>query len=488
MRGLPDPFPIDLIDFITRQHPSFGKLKAVHQLRLAGMLWDFANPAYQHKTWDGAAFSSQSQERLWGDRRTRNNYVGEYFSVQQGGNIEHLKNAFAPRDFMGRALLEYLESPELIALRHADGTKMALPRSVIQSRATIDNPEVEHAKRSVWNDVSPSKTLPINALALQQFIQSVPNSYQQLHALRLLRLSRNTLCAGSIPVKYRQVSTGRLVEELFYLQSTPREVMSAALTGFWDYDIKNAHFAIFSQWARKLGKRTPVVDEYLANKTAIRSDLGQHCDAPVEDIKQCLLALLYGATLHPDPDRAKIAQVLGEEAHALFKNHRFVRRLKAEIKQVGQAIVDDLPKHSGRYGNALGIYVQEPERNAAAVLLCHALQGVEAQLLKNVIARFGQDILLPMHDGWVIRHRVDTSELVSIAQSSTGYDFEFEETQHPKHPPKDDENRELYFPPPYAVEPGGLILSVSPQWSVPSSVYGRRTRTDLNHPNKRRRS
>ena len=479
MRGLPDPFPIDLIDFITRQHPSFGKLKASHQHRLAGMLWDFANPAYQHETWNGAAFSSQSQEQLWGDRRTRNNYVAEYFGVLQGGNIEHLKNSFTPRDFMGQALLEYLESPDPIALRHADGTRMALPRRVIQSRATMDNPAVEHAKRSVWNDVSPSTTVPINALALQQFIQFVPNSSHQLHALRLLRLSRNTLCAGSIPVKYRQVSTGRLVEELFYLQSTPREVMSAALTGFWDYDIKNAHFAIFSQWANKLGKRTPVVDEYSANKAVIRADLAQHCGAPVEDIKQCLLALLYGATLHPDSNRAKIAQVLEKEAHSRFKSHSFVRRLQAEIKKVGEVIVNDLPRHSGLYGNALGIFKQKPERNGAAVLLCHALQGVEAKLLRSVIARFGQDILLPMHDGWVTRHRVDPNEFVSLALLATGFNFGFEETQHPKHPPK--EGRELYFPSPTTFEPGGLIVSAAPQWSEPSNVYGRRTRTDLNN-------
>lgn len=196
MRGLPDPFPIDLIDFITKQHPSFGKLKAIHQHRLTGMLWDFANPAYQHKMWDGAAFSSQSQEQLWGDRRTRNNYVAEYFGVLQGGNIEHLKNSFTPMDFMGRALLEYLASPELIAFRHPDGKRMAFPRSVIHSRATIDNPAVQHAKHSVWNDVSPGATVPINAQALEQFIQCVPNSFHQLNALRPLRLSRNTLCAG----------------------------------------------------------------------------------------------------------------------------------------------------------------------------------------------------------------------------------------------------------------------------------------------------
>ena len=228
---------------------------------------------------------------------------------------------------------------------------------------------------------------------------AVPNSYHQLHALRLLRLSRNTLCAGSIPVQYRQVSTGRLVEGLFYLQSTPREVLSAALTGFWDYDIKNAHFGIFSQWAKKLGKRTPAVDEYSRNKAEIRCGLAQHCGAPPEDIKECLIALLYGATLHPDPEQAKIAQVLGEDAHALFKSHPFVTRLRAEIKRVGGAIVNDLPKHSGRYGNALGIYVRKPEKNGTAALLCHGLRGVEGKILKCVIERFGQDILLPIVTG-----------------------------------------------------------------------------------------
>ena len=479
MRGFPDPFPSELLELVSRRHPSFKALNKAYQHRLVGMLWDFANPAYRHKAWKGAAFSSQSQEKLWGNRRTRNSYVAEYFAVRQGGNIEHLMNAFAPRDFMGQALLEYLESPEPMIFRHLDGKKMASPRKVILSRASNNDLSVKHAKHSVWPDVRPSATVPINAQALQQFIQSVPHSFHQLHALRLLRLSRNTVCPGAIPVQYQQVSTGRLVEGLFYLQSTPKEVLSAAMAGFWDYDIKNAHFTIFSQWAKKLGKRTPVVDEYSQKKAVIREDLAKHCDAPEDDIKQCLLALLYGATLHPDPERAKISQVLKEEAHARFKSSPFVRRLRAEIKRVGNAIIDDLPKHWGRYGNALGIYVPKPQRNGAAVLLCHALQGVEARILKSVIARYGQDVLLPMHDGWVLRHRVDCNEFSSIAQQATGFDLEIEESQHPKHPPKEDGTGGLYFPSSAPDEPGGFVVSTAPQWAESEHVYGRNTRPDL---------
>jgi hypothetical protein len=57
-----------------------------------------------------------------------------------------------------------------------------------------------------------------------------------------------------------------LTEILFSLQSNEREVISAALHGMWDYDLQNAHFSIFSAWAKKLGHATPVVDQYVRKR------------------------------------------------------------------------------------------------------------------------------------------------------------------------------------------------------------------------------
>lgn len=474
-----EPFPSDLLEYIDQEHPAFRLLKESHRHHLALMLWKFSNPAYRHKAWNGASFSSDSQEKLWGNRRTRNNYVADYFSVLQGGNLDRRTNAFTPMDFMGRALLRYLRSPEPIVLKKADGKRMPLPRSVILSRARSPDPDVQYAKHAVWTGAASSATVPINQAALEDFIAAVPNSYHQLYALRLLRLSRNTLCPGEIPVQYQQVGTGRLVEVLFWLQSTPREVLSAALTGFWDYDLKNAHFAILSQWGKRLGKRTPVVDDYSRNKAAIRQHLASYCGVSIDDIKESLLALMYGGIVHPNPKYSQIANLLGKDAFDRFSSDPFVCQLKDEIRRVGAYIVADMPRHSGLYGNVLGIFVPRPQKNGLGSLLSHALQGMEAKALKGVIAGYGPDILLPMHDGWVARHRLDCARLEALLLEVTGFELSVEETQHPKHPPDVGGHGALWFADSTPAKPGGLIISASPQWSQPNYIHARYTRTDL---------
>jgi len=108
MGYLGEPFPSELLTLVEEEYPPFGRLKKAHQQHLATMLWQFASPAYAHRSWPGASFSSQSQEALWGNRRTRNTYVGEYFSVIQGDNhsrktglrtqkIRLLERQFQPR-------------------------------------------------------------------------------------------------------------------------------------------------------------------------------------------------------------------------------------------------------------------------------------------------------------------------------------------------------------------------------------------------------
>ena len=213
---------------------------------------------------------------------------------------------------------------------------------------------------------------------------------------------------------------------LYAVQNTEREVLSAALTGFWDYDLQNAHYSILSGWAKRLGRTTPVVDEYLRCKKQIRSELAEHCDAYVDEIKECLIAILYGATLNANPDYAKIPRVLGIPATKLFIAHPFIRDLKEEIKAIAQPIVDSLPRHRGQVGNAMGVFVAYQD-NPLMRYLCHALQGVEALALKTVVEHCGDQILLCMHDGWVARNRLNCQELETLIERQTGFYLGIEE-------------------------------------------------------------
>ena len=454
--------------------PSFLALSPRHQQIIAQMLWDCTSSRYRHFD-GGAALSVEYMDELWGNRRIRNRVVRDFFSADQGGNINHKSSSYWPYEDIGSVLIEYLEDRKVVDLL-ADGKKMSLPRSVILSRA-------DSGKHSAWKGVAPSRVMPVSEEALTGFYQESTDGRERLSALRLLRLSRNSLCPGSIPVLYQQKSTGRLTEVLYALQNTEREVLSAALTGFWDYDLQNAHFSILSSLAKKLGRATPVVDEYLRNKKQIRSDLAKHCDVEVDKIKECLIAILYGATLSANPDYARIPGVLGIPATKLFIAHSFVRDLRKEVQTIAQPIVDSLPRHRGHIGNAMGVFVAHPDKpNPLMRYLCHALQGVEALALRTVVEHCGDQILLCMHDGWVARNRLNCQYLETLIERQTGFCLGIEEQQLPKYFPKTDCVPSWSFMSRYSGPTGNLVLSTAPQWNAAKGTTGTWNRSDLPRP------
>jgi len=220
----------------------------------------------------------------------------------------------------------------------------------------------------------------VDTEALLRFCAQTSDLRHQIAALWLRKLA--LLHRGAIPVSYQQVSTGRVFDVHWYLQCTPREVLSAALDGMWDYDLENAHYSIAFQWAQRLGISTGAISEYLDNKPGIRLTLSHDCRISIDDIKECLIGILYGAILHTDPRYSSIADLVGRDAAKRFKDHPFVKALAADVRRIRQPIVESLPKHAGRIGNAAGVYVREPSMGKA---LCHALQGVEVKALQAVV-------------------------------------------------------------------------------------------------------
>lgn len=469
--------PSGLEDLLIQRLPHFAALRQSHQHHIAKMLWDYANSRYRHRRYTGAAFSVEYMKELWGNLGVRNRVLRDFFENIQGGKDSHLISSYTPHDFLGKVLVEFLEDQTPIDLI-VDGKRMKMPLNPILSRAACDDPEVTHVKKSKWQGISPSPRMPVNQTALQEFSRKTADARQRMSALRLLKLSRNKMCSGEIPVLYEQKSTGRLTEVLFGLQNNEREVISAALHGMWDYDLQNAHFSIFSAWAKQLGHATPVVDEYVRNKTQIRRELTEHCQSNLEDIKQCLISLMYGAPLNANPDFARIPQILGETEAKLFISHPFVKSLKQEISAIGKYIVNDTYTSRGCYVNAMGIEPPNfPKATAKFRLLSHALQGVEALALKTVVAQYGQDILLCMHDGWVSRTKLDCKQLQDSIFRTTGFDLGIEEAQLPKYRPTEGAEPAWPFADSKPVH-GGFWVSQSSDWNTKDGVHGVVSRPD----------
>lgn len=489
-------FPSLLPRFIGEEYPPYLDLTIEEQRIIAQMLWMMTQTQYRHLRYpSGIALPKKTIRRLWKTEEVMQRVIkSNYFSVFMGDNFSGYCSAYFPEPYMCRALIKVLEYEEPEVFIDIDGEVIKVPRNPIRSRsAKTDEGKQSNSK---WKNIKCMHPIPVNLDSLDYFASTTENSLHQMAALRILKEARNKTCFGKIPVQYEQKKTGRISEVLNGLQSTPREVVRAAFAGAWDYDISNCHFAILSSWAKKLNQPSPIIDFYLSNKKETRQKLAHECKPDIESkeaiklIKKCLLSLVYGAVLNNDESRSTIGKTLGEESATKFTSNEFVRNLTAEIRTLQKAIINDLPRHAGRYGNHMGIYSDEKDPKK---LLSHALQGAEAIALKSILEHFGTHILLCMHDGWISEKRLKIGDLERLIKSTTGFNLEVEETQIPifkDHRMQSQSSKGIDKSLKYQlikndclINDGGntsppsspsIIVSMRPSWNCPKGVKGLR--------------
>jgi hypothetical protein len=265
--------------------------------------------------------------------------------------------------------------------------------------------------------------------------------YREQVLTRLVGLCNSNLGGRMyMPHRYEEKDCGRLHAVGVNLQSAPSEIKAAALHGSWEYDLSNCHYSILLQLAQRVGVELPEVRWYLENKRALREALAARIGTEdVDAVKTCLISgPLYGAHSRLS-ERAAIQQLLGREsARRLFEDPQY-RALKRDVARARNRIIRAARVEQDRLFNAVGssITLQDPERSrlgkpkrrTPAALLSHLLLGIEAFMLRTVIDAYPEDVVLPMHDGWVSRRRIEVAELERLILDETGFAMRVEEEQ-----------------------------------------------------------
>jgi hypothetical protein len=314
--------------------------------------------------------------------------------------------------------------------------------------------------QTAWRGAKVHNTVPVDLSRLRALYERLLREQQQfevvaatgdvsvtgaLDAMRyevdalakLLRLADNEATApGHVMTRYEMKKSGRLYAEGTSLQTMPRRVRSAALHGMWDYDIENCHYAIIRQMAAEFGYEAEAIAAYLANKNAVRQGIADRVKISVEQVKTCLLAVVYGAYRSTREGHA-IPSEIGQEAAARLYVDPMFARLHMDIKESGRAVLSGYPKRGGQLINAmrLGFPLSEP----APKRLAHLTHGVEAKALRGMQALFPDEIVLLMHDGFVSHSQLDKARLSGAIHAATGYTFELSEERI-------DANADVSFP------------------------------------------
>lgn len=235
---------------------------------------------------------------------------------------------------------------------------------------------------------------------------------------------------GTIPQLFTETTTGRLVGEGINLQTTPKEIRKIALEGkgLVQYDIHNCHYVIFEQLAERNGINVSYVHAYNCDKNGFRNAIAEKAGITIPKAKQALIALIFGELLSAHPENALAKNIGVEPAKILINDPDFIG-LYQDIKKARKAINENAPRTANPPYNILNAMhkpisrKEKPER-----ILSHILQGFEAKALNAILETYQEDIILPIHDGFVSRNLLSLTEVERIISSSTGFDLKAEET------------------------------------------------------------
>lgn len=207
---------------------------------------------------------------------------------------------------------------------------------------------------------------------------------------------------GVIPQAYRQVSSGRVAGLGVAIQSLPRDMRQALMTGYYEYDISNCHYTILSQTGSY-----PTISNYVAHTKQWRQELAAHLDITLDQAKRCLLAMSYGATKGTNSTYCAIPALIGEDKTQAFWQHPKVVALDMETRL------------AGAYLTGLS-----PTDKTLPSTVAHTLQRLE----NDILAAATKDIVItvPVYDGFIYDEELDINQLQMNVKELTGYDVVIE--------------------------------------------------------------
>ncbi|MAG78540.1 hypothetical protein CL616_04205 [archaeon] len=251
---------------------------------------------------------------------------------------------------------------------------------------------------------------------------------------------------------YNEKMSGRLYNEgAMGLQTLPKDIRYLCMggLGYYEYDIVNCHYELYRQLLRMYGRNSYYsINEYCDGPTEMRDKIANELQISTKPLKVLLLSIINGASkslrnhkrLNKSGTNTYIVQnkiikkfidYCGNEkdGNALAKEFVNNKRVSALFDDCENSwdwlekqlvYVGNKSKKNNRYklmnpyGLGLPYYNvlkgKKANRKFKGQLVSHILQGCESMLLSFVIDKDGEDFIMPHHDGWISRVKIDKTE------------------------------------------------------------------------------
>jgi len=439
-----DYAPKGLITMLRRGIRGYGRLTTVQQQRLARHIWLHGvwYKRHKHPEWDDyMSITWQELDRDFG--RGGFNTINEtlhLFEVTPNWYMaKGLTRGYKLAPVVAEIKERYLKPKKRALTQLIDSGGRALRTLPQPVAAKTKNSNDQEITATAWANAKPLNKIPVDMEILRalythlqhmmqqdtedMFAQAQQEDYHYVaEAVSQLLIMAQTDVAGRgyIMHRYAEAKSGRLYAKGVSLQTTPRLIRQAALHGLYEYDFENCHYSIFNQLAARYGFEAPGIAHYLTNKKAVREQLAQDIGISLEQVKMCLLAIMYGARANTWHENA-IPNEIGRLAAQGLYAHPLFQGIAQDIKEGRRLILDNWPTRRTTLLNDMDKRISKKEKPEKK--LAHLLQGIEAKALRAVIQAMPHDVLLLMHDGFVTSKRINIRNMERVVRDETGYNL-----------------------------------------------------------------
>lgn len=245
---------------------------------------------------------------------------------------------------------------------------------------------------------------------------------------RLLDNANNIyITKKSLLVQYEEHTTGRLcVIGSANLQTANREIRNILLANmdYLDNDFENCHYNIYEQTLNMYGadmSEYPTMINYNRNKKEFRNNLMSHCGISENKAKSIFISLVcgdsggyYSRTFNKILTRDEIQKV---------NEYEPFKKLKSETKNGAIYLIGKMTGNDGTLINAVGkVFNKKTWKEKISFIL----QGYERKMLDIILEKYGDKIILLMHDGFVSLEYLDMKSIENMIEQKTGYKMKLE--------------------------------------------------------------
>ena len=439
--------------YLARYLPGFNQYPEEVRLALCGMIYEAPTRYRAHSHHEGySRFTWQELEQSFGRSgfKAINESLGLFEYLEDWSKVEGrtkpymltkqastIRENFLNGCFRRRAtkLLtkdgKYLESPPASAMmaKNKDGQNRRgfqglpvttlVPVKLVQVKKLLVSIEA----RLVAHEAG---------FVTGELFSEVPN-IKFLNALReeaamVVSKARNDKWPGYVLHRYFEVDSGRVYAVTKpNLQNCFRALREVAMAGLYDIDIENCHYSILAQMAASHGYQCTAIQDYLDNKKPIREALAAEFGLSIQQVKDALISLIYGAKFSARAKDAlpKIFNGNTELANRIYLHPKFLA-LRDDIAGARAVVLDALPVSRQTIQNCRGLTMRLDGSNERQQL-AHLLQGVEVTALEAAYRLYPKEIVLLQHDGFAATCQLDTKRIEAAILEATGYRLEVEQ-------------------------------------------------------------